>query len=51
MLTLHTAFILSTVDLTLSTKPGVVIANSPVIPAAVVSAAENRVIYEVNRQL
>jgi uncharacterized protein (TIGR03437 family) len=51
MLTLHQVFILSTVDLTLSTKPGVVIANSPAIPSAVVSAAENRVIYEVNRQL
>jgi uncharacterized protein (TIGR03437 family) len=51
MLTLHQAFILSTVDLTLSSRPGVVIVNSEDVPAAVVSAAENRVVYEINRQL
>lgn len=51
MLTLHQAFPLSNVDLTLSTRPGVVIVNSPVISAAVVSAAENRVVYEIGLQL
>jgi hypothetical protein len=51
MLTLHQMFITSTVDLTLSTHPDVVIVNAPVIIAAVVSAAENRVLYEMNRQL
>ncbi len=48
MLTLHQFFpVGSTVDLTLSSRPGVVIANSPVISAAVVSASESRVIYEI----
>ncbi len=48
MLTLHQFFpVGSTVDLTLSSRPDVVIANSPVISAAVVSASESRVIYEI----
>jgi uncharacterized protein (TIGR03437 family) len=48
MQTLHSMFpVGSTLDLTLSSKPGVVIANSQVISAAVVSASENRVVYEI----
>ncbi|HEV2689078.1 MAG TPA: hypothetical protein VGV35_11000 [Bryobacteraceae bacterium] len=47
MLLLHQAFILSTVDLLLSTHPGVVIVNASVVYAAVLSASENRVVYEI----
>ncbi len=43
----HQAFIVSSTDLILSTRPGVVIVNAPIVLNAVVSAAENRVVYEI----
>jgi uncharacterized protein (TIGR03437 family) len=46
-LNLHQVFIFSTVDLVLSSQPGVKIVNTPVVYTAVVSAAENRVVYEI----
>jgi uncharacterized protein (TIGR03437 family) len=46
-LTLHKIFIFSTVDLVLSSQPGVKIVTTPVVYTAVVSAAENRVVYEI----
>ncbi|HYL77816.1 MAG TPA: hypothetical protein VEU96_26620 [Bryobacteraceae bacterium] len=45
-LALHKVFIFSTVDLVLSSQPGVKIVNTPVVYTAVVSAVENRVVYE-----
>ena len=47
MLTVHQAFIVSNVDLTLSSRPGVLIVNAPEVLDAVVSAVENRVVYEI----
>jgi len=47
MLTVHQEFIVSNVDLTLSSKPGVLIVNAPELLNAVVSAVENRVVYEI----
>lgn len=47
-LVLHKAFIVSTVDLVLSDRPGTMIVNSSVVYTAVVSAAENRVVYEIS---
>jgi len=46
-LTLHKIFIFSTVDLVLSDQPSVKIVNTPVVYTAVVSAVENRVVYEI----
>jgi uncharacterized protein (TIGR03437 family) len=43
----HQAFIVSSMDLTLSTKPGQAIVNAPVVLNAVISAVENRVVYEI----
>jgi uncharacterized protein (TIGR03437 family) len=52
MLTLHSLFpVGSFVDLTLSTHPDTVIASTPVVAEAVVSASENRVIYSKSQQL
>jgi uncharacterized protein (TIGR03437 family) len=47
-LVLHQAFIVSTVDLVLSDRPATTIVNSSVVYTAVVSAAENRVVYEIS---
>jgi uncharacterized protein (TIGR03437 family) len=47
MYIVHQVFIISSMDLTLSTKPGLVIVNAPVVLNAVISAAENRVVYEI----
>ncbi|HWC96455.1 MAG TPA: hypothetical protein VG456_06895 [Candidatus Sulfopaludibacter sp.] len=46
-LTLHQAFIVHSVDLKLSTSPGLVIVTAPVLLSAALSAVENRVIYEI----
>ena len=46
-LTRHQAFIVQSVDLKLSSKPGLVIVTAPVLLSAVLSASENRVIYEI----
>jgi uncharacterized protein (TIGR03437 family) len=45
-LLLHPLFVTSFIDLLLSTKPGVTIGTANIITGAVVSAAENRVVYE-----
>jgi uncharacterized protein (TIGR03437 family) len=47
-LVLHQVFIISTVDLVLSSRPATTIVNSSVVYTAVVSAAENRVVYEIS---
>jgi len=47
-LVLHQAFIVSTVDLVLSDRPATTVVNSSVVYTAVVSAAENRVVYEIS---
>jgi uncharacterized protein (TIGR03437 family) len=47
-LVLHQAFIISTVDLVLSDRAATTIVNSSVVYTAVVSAAENRVVYEIS---
>lgn len=47
-LVLHQTFIISTVDLVLSDRPATTIVNSSVVYTAVVSAAENRVVYEIS---
>src|SRR6202140_3822146 len=47
-LVLHQVFIISTVDLVLSDRPATTIVNSSVVYTAVVSAAENRVVYEIS---
>ncbi len=47
VLTVHQAFIVSNVDLTLSSRPGVLMVNAPEVLDAVVSAVENRVVYEI----
>lgn len=47
-LVLHKVFIFSTVDLLLSDQPGTKIVNAPSVYTAVVSAAENRVVYEIS---
>ncbi len=47
LLVLHRAFIVSTVDLVLSGKSALKIVNAPIVYVAVVSAAENRVVYEI----
>jgi uncharacterized protein (TIGR03437 family) len=47
-LVLHKAFIVSTVDLVFSGRPATTIVNSSVVYTAVVSAAENRVVYEIS---
>ena len=47
-LVLHQVFIVSTVDLVLSDRPATTIVNSSVVYTAVVSAAENRVVYEIS---
>jgi len=46
-LTIHQVFIVHSVDLKLSTRPGLVIVTAPVLLSAVLSAAENRVVYEI----
>jgi uncharacterized protein (TIGR03437 family) len=46
-LILHQAFIVHSVDLKLSTRPGFVIVTAPVLLSAALSAAENRVAYEI----
>jgi uncharacterized protein (TIGR03437 family) len=46
-LTLHQVFIIHSADLKLSTKPGLVIVTAPIVLSAVLSAAENRVVYEI----
>jgi uncharacterized protein (TIGR03437 family) len=47
VLIVHQSFIVSNTDLVLSTKPDAVIAQAPIVLSAVVSAAENRVVYEI----
>jgi len=47
VLIVHHVFIISSTDITLSSKPGVVIVNAPEVLNVVVSAAENRVVYEI----
>ena len=47
VLVLHRMFIISTVDLVLSDQPGTVIVNTSAVYTAIVSAAENRVVYEI----
>lgn len=47
MLVVHQAFIVSSTDLTLSSKPGLVIVTAPVVLNAIISASENRVVYEI----
>jgi hypothetical protein len=46
-LTLHQTFIVHSVDLRLSSKPGLVIVTAPALLSAVLSASENRLIYEI----
>jgi uncharacterized protein (TIGR03437 family) len=41
-------FVISTVDLVLSSRPATTIVNSSAVYTAVVSAAENRVVYEIS---